>query len=187
MGLSQGAMANYIKDTNPRALRTLQRIRFALFSGDQTREKSWRRASYSVCVCVCSVQYQSLHGLDMRRVDGQSLLIPAFGLIHIAPQLGYLPPHVQHVMGCGEEVGRLLCAGRGFGGLRHAGVYLSCQRSTDRKDSLQSRVHQVPFCFTKMWNKHHYLCRINWSPGIITVNKWDNCQHYWQPLRLHLP
>lgn len=87
---------------------------------------------------MCIVYYQSLHGLDVRRVDGQGLFIPAFGLVHVAPQLGYLPPHVQHVVGRGEEVGGLLRAGRGLGGLRHAGVHLSCQGNTGGEDRLQA-------------------------------------------------
>lgn len=77
------------------------------------------------------VNYQSLHGLDVRGVDGQGLFIPALGFVHVAPQLGDLPPHVQHVMGRGEEVGGLLCAGRRLGWLRHGGVHLSCQTNTD--------------------------------------------------------
>jgi len=83
-------------------------------------------------VCVC---YQSLHGLDVRRVDGQGLLVPALGLVDVALELSDLAPHVQHMMGCGEEVGGLLRARRGLRGLRHAGVHLGYQR-TDGEERL---------------------------------------------------
>ncbi len=171
MGLSQRTMADYINHTNPQAARTLQadRTRFVMFSRDQTRGQSSRRTSgserESVCVCVC-VYYQSLHGLDVRRVDGQGLLIPALGLVHVAPQLGYLPPHVQHVMGRGEEVGGFLRAGRGLGGLRHAGVHLSYQRDVDREERQ-----------TNVFN-----CECSYISILITVNKWDDGQHNRQPL-----
>lgn len=75
--------------------------------------------------------HQSLHGLDVRGVDGQGLFVPALGFVHVAPQLGDLAPHVQHVVGRGEEVGGLLRAGRRLGRLRHGGVHLSCQTNTD--------------------------------------------------------
>lgn len=60
------------------------------------------------------MSYQSLHGLDMSRVDGQGLLVPALGFVYVAPQLGYLPPHVEDVVGRGEEVGGFLRARRGL-------------------------------------------------------------------------
>lgn len=63
----------------------------------------------------------------MGRVDGERLLIPALGLVHVAPQLSYLAPHVQDIMGRGEEVGGFLRARRGLGGLRHADVDLGCR------------------------------------------------------------
>lgn len=71
--------------------------------------------------------YQSLHTLDVRGVDRQRLFIPALGLVHVAPQLGDLAPHVQDVVGRGEEVGGLLSARRRLGGLGHADVHLSCR------------------------------------------------------------
>lgn len=103
MGLSQRTTANYIKHTHRPsgcADTAEDKICYVLKRRNTRTERR-----------VCFVYYQSLHGLDMRRVDGQRLFIPAFGLVHVAPQLGYLPPHVQHVMGCGEEVGSLLRAG----------------------------------------------------------------------------
>lgn len=71
--------------------------------------------------------YESLHALHVGRVDRERLFIPALGLVHVAPQLSYLAPHVQDIMGRGEEVGGFLRARRGLGGLRHADVDLGCR------------------------------------------------------------
>lgn len=79
--------------------------------------------------------YQSLHGFDMSRVDGQCFFIPSFGFIYVAPQLGYLPPHVQHIVGGWEEVCCLLCASCGLDWFRHADVHLSCENR--HKERLQ--------------------------------------------------
>lgn len=68
--------------------------------------------------------HQSLHGLDVGGADGEGLLIPAFGLVHVAPQLSHLAPNKQHVVGHGEQVGSLLGAGRRLRRLAHANVHL---------------------------------------------------------------
>lgn len=99
-----------------------------MFPGDKTQGQSKKE------IISVFVGYQSLHGLDVRRVDGQGFLIPALGLVYVAPQLCYLALHVQHIVGCGEEVGGLLRAGRGLGGLGHANVHLSCRRDMDKPE-----------------------------------------------------
>lgn len=106
MELSQRTVADYIKQTDLLRMRQRDGTRFAKFSRDRDKDRAEGHHSHSLFV-----HYQSLHGLDVRRVDGQGLFIPAFGFIHVASELGDLSSHVQHVVGCGEEVGSFLCAG----------------------------------------------------------------------------
>lgn len=93
--------------------------------------------------------YQPLHALHVRGVDGQRLLIPALGLVHVAPQLGDLAPHVQDVVGRGEEVGGLLSARRRLGGLRHADVDLSCQ---EQRQAGVTDEQRWSFCMSELFN-----------------------------------
>lgn len=156
MGLSHRITADYIKHTNIQAVLQADRTRF-MFSGDQRTELK------RIIVCVCLVYYQSLHGLDMRGVDGKGLFIPAFGLVYVAPQLGYLPPHVQHVVGCGEEIGGFLRAGCGLGGLGHSRVHLSCRRGTHRTGEIANMTpffffFVIPKCASCSSVKHQYPC-----------------------------
>ena len=134
-GLSHETVANYIKHTNPQAARhsrqTWQNLLCSQETKHRTKPKGEHPESECVCVCVCVVYYQSLHGLDMCRVDGQGLLIPAFCLVYVAPQLGYLPPRVQHIMGCREEVGGFLGARWRLGRFGHADVHLGYQKETE--------------------------------------------------------
>lgn len=68
--------------------------------------------------------HQSLHGLDVGWADGQRLLVPALGLVHIPPQLCHLTLHKQHVMGHGEQVGCFLRTRCRLCRLSHSNIHL---------------------------------------------------------------
>lgn len=154
MRLSQRTMANYIKNTNPPAVRTLQRTRFVMLSRGQTQGQSWRRIT-SLCMVFTCV------GLMDRASSYQRLASS------MLPLSSAICPLMYSTL---WDVGKRLAASC-VQAAASAGFDMLVYTSAVREDRWQMWVlncecSKIPFtlleCGTRSSFQQQYLCQLNW-------------------------